>query len=385
MRSIYFVSFLLLEAMLGGRLVGQGLYGCVFSTPLSCKKGTEQETKRPKGSKESKGPKGPKGPKTLKEPKGPKAPTVELTKLTTPIDADIELSMGDTIRRIPLWRNYFAVAESMCVPSQKQKEKELNACEILHDRPLSDFRALRMADAGTPLDHYAMNMKTFHVMRFATHLLEAGALLTLFGVVHRDLHQGNVVVDPHQVPRIIDFNLAIPIATKGDLEALVSHQYDYRISHEPPDSTLLMAVAQGKRVSSAIHMMVTKKRILVMLRSLLGMSEAELERQLEDVAQEPTVRAGDSAAWFRAHWRTIDSWGIGVMLLDLLSKWSMWPAFNAQFAPYREKMYHVIRQMCVIHPAKRMDCVEALQFLHPTSGILRAYGSKWLQALRRVE
>ena len=65
----------------------------------------------------------------------------------------------------------------------------------------------------------------------------------------------------------------------------------------------------------------------------------------------------------------------------------MWPTFTAHFAPYREKIHHVIKQMCVIHPADRMDCVEALHYLHPNSGILRAYGSKWRKetALRRAE
>ena len=364
-RCDHFVSFLLLEAMQGGRLVGQGLYGCVFTTPFSCEKGS-------KGNKT-------KGSKT----KGPKGVVKELTKLTTPLDAEIELSIGETIQRIPLWRNYFAVAESICVPSNKQKEKDLPTCEIIHDRPLSDFRILRMADAGTPLTEYAVNFKVFQVMRFVTHLLEAGALMTLCGVVHRDLHQGNIVMDAHQVPRMIDFNLAIPIATKGDLESLVMHQYDYRISHEPPDSTLLMAITQGKQMDRVIRMLVTKKGILRKLRTLTAMSETEMERELEEVAQDPLVQKGDGAAWFRAYWSVIDSWGIGVMLLDLLSNWSMWPAFTAQFAPYRDRIHHVIRQMCVIHPAHRMDCVEALQSLHPTSGVLRAYGAKWLQGLRR--
>ena len=352
--------------MLGGRLLGQGLYGCVFTTPFSCEKGNKT-----KGAKGTKGIKGAKGA------------VKELTKLTTPMDADMEISIGETIQRIPLWRNYFAVAESICVPSNKQKEKDLPTCEILHDRPLSDFRALRMADAGTPLTEYAVNFKVFQVMRFVTHLLEAGALMTLFGVVHRDLHQGNVVMDAHQVPRMIDFNLAIPIATKGDLDSLVMHQYDYRISHEPPDSTLLMAITQEKQMDRVIRMLVTKKGILRKLRTLTAMSETEMERELEEVAQDPLVQKGDGAAWFRAYWSVIDSWGIGVMLLDLLSKWAMWPAFTAQFAPYRDRIHHVIRQMCVIHPAHRIDCVEALQSLHPTSGVLRAYGAKWLQGLRR--
>ena len=260
-RCDHFVSFLLLEAMQGGRLVGQGLYGCVFTTPFSCEKGD-------KGAKT-------KGSKT----KGTKGVVKELTKLTTPLDAEIELSIGETIQRIPLWRNYFAVAESICVPSNKQKEKDLPTCEIIHDRPLSDFRILRMADAGTPLTEYAVNFNVFQVMRFVTHLLEAGALMTLFGVVHRDLHQGNIVMDAHQVPRMIDFNLAIPIATKGDLESLVMHQYDYRISHEPPDSTLLMAITQGKQMDRVIRMLVTKKGILRKLRTLTAMSEMEMEQQ----------------------------------------------------------------------------------------------------------
>jgi serine/threonine protein kinase len=356
--------------MLGGRLLGQGLYGCVFTTPFSC-------TKKGKGSV---------GDKASGD-KGAKSPIGQLTKLTNPIDAAVEFHLAETIRRIPLWKNYFAVAESMCVPSNTQKEKEVKACTILHERPLSEFRILRMSHAGTPLAEYTVNFKVFQIMQFTTHLLEAGSLLTLFGIAHRDLHQGNIMVDAHQVPRMIDFNLAIPIDTTGDLEGMVMHQYDYNIFHEPPDSTLVMAAAEGRQLARVVRLLATKKGILRKLRTLTGMSETEMEQQLEDVAQDQMVQTGSGAEWFRAYWRSIDSWAIGVTLLDLLSKWAMWPSFTAHFAPYREKIHHVIKQMCVIHPADRMDCVEALQYLHPNSGILRAYGAKWLQemALRRDE
>ena len=363
-RCDHFVSFLLLEAMLGGRLLGQGLYGCVFTTPFSCAKGDKASGDKPS-----------------------KRPIGQLTKLTHPIDAAVELHIAETIRRIPLWRNYFAVAESMCVPSNKQKEKDIKACKVLHDRPLSEFRILRMSHAGIPLAEYAINGKAFQIMQFTIHLLEAGSLLTLFGIAHRDLHQANIMMDAHRVPRIIDFNLAIPIDTTDDLEGMVMHQYDYNIYHEPPDSTLLMAVAEGKQIDHAVRMLATKKDILRKLRTLAGMSETEMERQLEEVAHDPIVQTGSGAAWFRMYWNVIDSWAIGVTLLDLLSKWAMWPTFTAHFAPYREKIHHVIKQMCVIHPADRMDCVEALHYLHPNSGILRAYGSKWRKetALRRAE
>jgi len=360
--------------MLGGRLLGQGLYGCVFNTPFSCAKGDATKGDATKGD----------ATKDSKRDKD-RGPIGNLTKLTNPIDAAVELNIAETIRRIPLWRNYFAVAESMCTPSNKQKEKDIRACKIIHDRSLSEFRVLRMSHAGTPLAEYAVNFKVFQVMQFTTHLLEAGSLLTLFGMAHRDLHQGNIMMDAHHVPRIIDFNLAIPIDTTGDLDGMVMHQYDYKIYHEPPDSTLLMAVAEGKQIDRVIRLMVTKKDILRKLRALTGMSETEMERQLEEVAQDPIVQTGSGAEWFQAYWSVIDSWAIGVALLDLLSKWAMWPSFTAQFAPYREKIHHVIKKMCAIHPADRMDCVEALQYLHPNSGILRAYGSKWLQGLRLVE
>ena len=352
--------------MLGGRLVGQGLYGCVFDTSFSCSTGTKAKGDKAKGDKA----------------KGDKGPIGQLTKITNPVDAAVELQMAETIRRIPLWRNYFAVAESMCVPSNKQKEKDVRSCKVLHDRSLSEFRILRMSHAGTPLAEFPVNFNVFQVMQFTTHLLEAGALLTLFGMAHRDLHQANIMMDAHHVPRIIDFNLAIPIDTTGDLDSMIMHQYDYNIYHEPPDSTLLMAVAEGKQIDRVIRLLITKKGILRKLRTLTGMSDMEMERQLEEVAQDPILQTGSGAEWFRAYWSVIDSWAIGVALLDLLSKWAMWPAFTAQFAPYREKIHHVIKKMCVIHPANRMDCVEALQYLHPKSGILRAYGAKWLQGLR---
>ena len=169
--------------MIGGRLIAQGNTGCVFTPALHCKYKKDDQ----------------------KPAKGEQI----LTKLSDEYNANIEYTIATIIRGIPLWKNYFSVALSMCEPSMKQTEKDLPECKPLQKAPITTFRILPLTNAGLQIYRYKFPVATFDMMNFFTHLIGAGALLALFGVVHTDLHMGNIMVDDHTIPRIIDFNLAI--------------------------------------------------------------------------------------------------------------------------------------------------------------------------------
>ena len=110
-------------ATIGGRLLGQGSYGCVFTPSLHCKYKKDQPTP---GKKEQ-----------------------LITKLIRSDFAENEYSIGTIIRGIPLWKNYFSVATSMCAPSTTQTDKDLPQCKPLEKAPMNDFRLLTMANVGT--------------------------------------------------------------------------------------------------------------------------------------------------------------------------------------------------------------------------------------------
>jgi serine/threonine protein kinase len=337
----------------GGKLLDEGMYGCIFTPPLDCKNGTI------KGA--------------LEDDDG-----FQLSKLILTEAANLEYSISKIIQQIPLWKNYFIVSESICEPAPIQKDKDLNKCPVLENHSLKEFRVLTMPYGGLPLNVYRINLNTFNVIDFIVHFIEAGAILNLFGIVHRDIHQGNILVDDEQVPRIIDFNLAIPV--KSDItNNKLRHKYDYVLAQEPPDSTLVNAIMTGFNYQRVIDSIVEKKPILKKVRNILGVSSNDQMTSLEQFYRESkAVKAGNQVGWFNNYWRTIDSWAIGVNIIDLISKLSLWPEFSYTLNKIRPKLFPILRKLCEVNPKKRIDCVQALNYLAPNSFIIRKYGKGWL-------
>jgi serine/threonine protein kinase len=342
----------------GGRLLAQGLYGCVFVPSLTCQVGTEEK---------------------LEE--GVQQRIEMLSKLTPSGDAIQEYQISKHIHQIPFYKQYFAVTESICQPAdqQKQKEQDLPQCQVLKETVFKEMKLLRMPYAGKALYQVQFSLPTFDFRAFAIHLISGGALMNLFGIVHRDLHQGNVLVDSHNVPRIIDFNLSISVRSTPVKASDLSHKHEIDITQEPPDSTLVNAVAHGESVISVIQNIAYRKSIINKLVAVLGFSKKDIySRLLGFYKKSKSIRSGDVERWFSLYHRVVDSWAIGVLLVELIGKLSLWPSAGRLQGQIRG-LLPVLRKMCAVHPMERIDCVQALHMLEPRHIILRRYGGKWLE------
>jgi len=338
----------------GGALLDQGMYGCVFTSSLHCKDKKQQPVE---DSQDKEHP--------------------PLSKIIRTDDAEVEYQISSLIRKIPLWKNYFAVAESICEPANKQTDKEFRDCPVLEDDTISNFRILSMTYQGVSLQNAQIRLSSFDIMRFTSHLIEAGALLTLHGIVHRDLHQGNILIDRHSVPRIIDFNLSV-IVKQPISESSLLHKHTIMLGQEPPDSTLVNAVAYGHDGSQVIEALLQKKRILTKISSLLGISKQDMKASLyRFYRQSKSVKNGDSVEWCTTYWRTIDSWAIGVNIVDLVMKLSIMSQFSIE--SYSKRLFPILRKMCAVSPLERIDCVQALHQLNPNHFIIQRYGQEWLK------
>jgi serine/threonine protein kinase len=339
-------------ATIGGRLIDQGNSGCVFTPSLHCKY-KKDEPKPAKGDK-------------------------FISKLIRENDANLEYSIANIINKIPLSKNYFSVANSICVPSKTQAEKDLPDCKPLEKSSIDKFRLLSLTYAGIPVYRYKFSVDTFDMMNFFTHIVGAGALLALFGVIHTDLHMGNILVDQHAIPRIIDFNLAI-IKEQANISD-ITHTYGPQWSQESPDATLINAIANGYKPSIVIPSIILKKPIMKKIRSVLSITNETMIEQLQQFAAiSSAIISGDVLKWFSAYWRTIDSWAIGAVIIELLSTIFIMSSFTPMIMKYKPKLMPLLRRMCAINPIERIDCVQALYYLQPDHFIIRKYGKRWLE------
>ncbi len=346
----------------GGQLYDEGYYGCVFMPKLKCA-----------GDKQSL-------PKNTQIING-----TPIDKLIIASQAEEEFDISQSIQEIPLWKNYFIVSESICEPApiQQQTEKDLSKCKPLEGKSLSAFRILRTTFGGVPLLLYRINVNNFPLMDMFKHMLEGVSLITLFGIVHRDLHQGNILIDKENVLRIIDFNLSVNARhniTSQDLR----HGYTLAAFQEPPDSTLVNAISLGYNGERIINAIINGKSILRNIQSVLGVSLEDMRTSLEDAyTYSSSIQKGDDVKWFRTYWRTIDSWAVGCNFVLIIMKLSLWPEFQKQWKQVGPIMIPILKKLCEINPIKRYDAVQALHELDSQNYIIRKYAQGWLQKINK--
>ena len=356
----------------GGKLYTEAGYGCIFIPPLRCKTNT--------GDRKD----------------GVKDKRLMLDKLMKTEYAESEYAMTKEIRKIPNWKNYFGAADQICEPAPRPKQinRNLAKCDKIEDgENLSNFRILRMPYLGKALFQFQLTKKSdFKIVPFVKQLIAAGALLNLHGLVHFDIHQGNILVDEkYNVPRLIDFNLMVK-ATRADItDRDIPKGADYTLFQEPPDANLMADITTGRKdggksVTDYVRNIVKDKQILSIIQIIFSISATDMRADLEEFSlKSKVVQSKNFIAWFRQYWRLIDSWAIGCNIVLLIRSLLLWDGFNKnELEEARRFIFPVVKRMCAVSPFKRIDCVQALNMIDGDNFIIKKYGQKWLDRVGRV-
>lgn len=354
----------------GGRIVGQGAYGCIFTPPLRClnkRKGTGRRNK--------------------------------LGKLTE--KGDIANEIGAAVIFRPFAKEaskYFILPEidTLCKPdlvTAKKTEKDLKDCEPLMKRGPDEMLHYEVEYGGKTLRDKLKEVdisKGDTFWRLAEDLLEAGAYMVLHAFVHNDFHSNNVLVNQNFHPRLIDFGRSY-IGPKFDEETveMLAAEYEASIGHIPPESTTQDGIVGGIPLQKIYVDIRTEKEALANVQRILGISRdaqmAEFKRFWEN---SKAAKARDWVAFWRMYWPGVDAWAVGHNIMKILSKLLISKQF-ADSAAWKTRgpiLKGVLRGLLRMSPRDRLDCVEALAMLDPANPVLQTpAGTSWLskrQALR---
>lgn len=347
--------------MEGGVLYDRGSYGCVYVPPLSCQGNNSKFQKR----------------------------SNMLDKIMDREPAEEEFRIATRVSELPLSGNYFVVAQHMCTPKPRdeQDDPQIRSCDLLTKRHITSMRILRMPFGGVVIFDKKFDLGQLSILELFQHLLEAVSILNLHGVIHNDLHGGNILIDDNNVPRIIDFNKALfsyePIDEK-ELTFIYSASY----SQISPDYHIMNGRVQniGENFLIKDFLLKRSRTLINPLRGFFGITEEDIEAQFENfISKSKSYKNLDLKSWFSSHWRTLDSWSLAVVFLEIIYSFSFFPSFESgKWRMEKERVLPVLKKMLAIDPFERLDCVQALNELDKSSKnpggnyILNKIAKNWL-------
>jgi len=351
--------------MRGGRIRGQGTYGCVFQPGLLCR-GADQESIDP----------------------------TKVGKVTSIEDARNELISARYLQGLPDSSNYTIVAESKsCTPRAKsrQVDEDIELCKFTKDMPLQDATQIIMPWGGIPLSMLNINPHAFDFFRFMEEILAIGTFLVINDLCHFDIYGQNFLFNDNNTPKLIDFGFAF----RPSLLKVSDLRTRWRMividnDTETPEVTLMLGAFKGIAPSVLIRELEKSKPTVQALASLCGVIPSEWSADLTRWANESrSFQQGDWLSCWKLYWPGFDAWGIGAVLLEILEIQMAVPAFSEseRWKKDGEKVKTVIRGLCEGHPAFRLDAAEALNLFtdgaHPlisrgNDADAGSIGSEWV-------
>ena len=350
--------------MKGGRLIGQGAYGCVFDPPLACR-----------------------------GKKGAKKGTGKLGKLTAIEDIESEILAATRFKDKPESKKYLILPEldTLCKEStdiNAQNEANLSKCEFLKKIDSSELRHYELDYGGKTLhDRLQQAAKEFPFLKFMRDLLEIGAYLALNGFIHNDLHSGNILLNKDYHPRLIDYGRSYTTNTiTPDTVEKLGAEYDPALGQIAPECSIQDGLRDGRDFNTMIQDMIDVKPCLLYAERLFGQTRHEEMAKFKHFWKtSKAVQRGDSVSFWKLYWPTVDAWAIGHALGSTLYRLN----FSGEYmkgGAWKRKLpavKAVITGLLRGSPRDRLDCVEALALYDPTNAVvLNASGKAWLAQKR---
>jgi serine/threonine protein kinase len=330
----------------GGKILGKGSYGCVFDPPLKCISGVE---KRLKG--------------------------YQIGKMTTHSEAEKEIYISSVLKTIPYIENYVALVLSDCLlkPRVQQDDPDLRKCDILAKRQYGEFVQLILPYSGQAIHFFNKQIRSGAIdfYKFGCHLLEGASLLLLRGIVHFDLHKGNILVDDPNKPIIIDFGLSWRTAFLPKIATdLADNKFEPDYAQYSPELSIPEAVNGSLQLNTSLfHEILEKKNVSRKLERVLGVPYEQTLKEFKDfIYNSQSLQTKNWLKFYQTYWPKFDAWAVGRILLDI---YHVITSTRGYKPTEKDVVYaEVLRGLCTPSPKKRLTAAKALQLWNPHSPIL---------------
>jgi serine/threonine protein kinase len=344
------------DATVGGRLIQEGSYGCAFTPPLPCKK-----SKKGKGK--------------------------QVGKVLRKKDAEIELRISTLVEGIPGHARYFLTeTQDNCTSKNfsNLREEYASMCKVYAKMGDNELIQLLSSFGGRSLEKTPIT-DSFDFLGTFRHMLEGVVLLHKQDVCHCDIHEGNVLIAPNGTGRFIDFGAAF-VGHAISENTVQQHNYIFNPAFDPQPPELAVQNAINNRivviptppkidlihdkvsVEMAIYRVIHEKKIFQKASTVLGLSLAKQERDLEQFwhVQDRTWTGDSWVLFYKTYWRTWDAFSLGVMFFKVLLKCLMLPSFIKNvWNRHSAVLTNVFKGLLQANPLQRMSVEDALEQIKP--------------------
>ena len=331
--------------MEGGDYLAEGRYGCVYKPTLNCLPNTQ---------------------KVIYESKGE-----TVGKLTTTEEANHEIQTYVLLSTFPDADKYFVPIDSICDPDASH---EVELCDALKNKKSS---LITMPYGGVTLaqmnnQHQKKLITNF--MAYSQHLIEAGVILLVKGLVHFDLHMSNIVIQ--EFPRIIDYGFIwTPNTLNKDTMGAVDRRYNPVLDQESPESSYCNGIQPPYTYKKAmlINDIINHKPIFYLIENLFGIPLGTQHNIFSNFLNESQyIQDNKITEFYKLYWSKYDAWAIGTILAKILFTSIFESSFaDTVYSSNKKIIKTVILGLTNPDPGLRYDCAEALQIWNPSSPVLK--------------
>lgn len=330
--------------MQGGKIIGEGSYGCAFYPPLQCTKPIRKNR--------------------------------TVGKIVNEHEANHEFSVSLALKEIPQAKEYFVLVDDVCIPKPRAKQQEKN----IKCKPINS-EGVKLEDTFQLISEYAgitlQSLITAQINQFNIsmcrdifqQILEGGTLLLLGGIVHSDLSTNNVLVDKMDA-RFIDFGTSWShLALMPEYIPTINYEFNPVNTAVPPETSVICGIIQEYEYNTIMARIGDEKIILTDIYKLLGKSvDSQLNELDHFIKNSYSFRDSNWLSFYKIYWSKCDAWAIGCILVKMLTSVLM-TTDSSDLAI--NDLLECAQGLCCMDPGKRLDASEALERIAPESKILQ--------------
>jgi hypothetical protein len=321
----------------GGSIIGQGSYGCVFDPPLKCDKSINKSGK--------------------------------VGKVTSVNEATTEYIISSHLKTLPYANEYFVLVDDTCIPKPRsnQDDKTISKCKTLESVKIPTRIQMILPFGGQSLVQIKKTYTMDEFYNLGKHLLEAGTLLLLGGLVHSDIHSGNVVISNGTL-RLIDYGKSWFPNNLVDYNTLIN-EFNPRPMAGTPEENIISAYMTEINIDFALAKITDEKIVLSYIYKLTGKTpDSQINELRQFIRSSLAFREKNWQSFYKIYWRKLDAWGIGSVLINNFINTLI--IHDSSYST-NKLLLSIIVGLCSIDPGVRLDACEALELWAPDSKILQ--------------